>query len=102
VTVTWSPAAETAYLRYLSHLVGLNPTAALRAEREISSAAANLVDFPLAHREARWEGLREQVLHRWKKLIVYRVEAERILIVAFLDARQDLSAIDLDRDGWTA
>lgn len=77
-------------MTYLRYVVRENPTSARRAEGEISAAADNLADFPLAHRASRWAGLRELVLRRWKKLIVYRVEQDRVVIVAFLDARQHL------------
>lgn len=87
--VQWSRRAETELEGFLDYLSARAPSLVRAARDGAYSAAANLADFPLAHREARWDGLRELVLHRWKRLVVYRVEAERILIVAFLDTRQD-------------
>jgi plasmid stabilization system protein ParE len=92
VRTTWLPRAKRALRDYLFYLREQAPNLVPEAEQELREAALQLGDFPYAHREARWPGLRELPLRRWKKLIVYRVEADRVVIVAFFDLRQDLAA----------
>lgn len=93
---TWLPRAKRSLRNYLLYLRELSPALFAEAEQELREAALQLCQFPYAHREARWPGLREVYVPRWKKLIVYRVEQDRVVIVAFFDARQDLSATELE------
>lgn len=88
----WLPSAKRALRNYLFYLRDQAPSLVFQAEQELREASLQLCDFPYAHREARWPGLRELYVPRWKKLIVYRVEQDRVVIVAFFDARQDLGA----------
>lgn len=90
---TWLPAPKRALRAYLVYLQAHAPKLVWEAGEEIRAGALQLSQWPFAHRESRWPGLREFVLRRWKKLIVYRVEADRVVILAFLDLRQDLGAL---------
>jgi plasmid stabilization system protein ParE len=91
--VLWSKRAEAGLEAFLDYLALHAPALVRRARDDAYSAAADLADFPFAQRAARWPGLRELPLRRWKKLIVYRVEADRVVIVAFFDLRQDLGTV---------
>lgn len=90
---TWLPRAKRALRDYLFYLREQAPNLVPEAEQELREAALQLVDFPYAQRAARWPSLRELPLRRWKKLIVYRVEVDRVVIVAFFDLRQDLGTV---------
>lgn len=87
----WSEGAEQAYLEFLVLLRDAAPASARRAQREIERSTNRLARQPYTGREARWPGLRELSFTRWKKIVVYQVKAEQVSIVAFYDARQDLT-----------
>ncbi len=86
----WLVPARRRFLDYLAGLKHVNAPAAAEALQEIEQAVELLARRPAIGRPSRWPGLREWSLLRWKKLLVYRIESERILIVAFYDARQDM------------
>lgn len=44
----------------------------------------------------RWSGCRELSLLRWKKIVVFKIFPDRLSVLAFLDARQDLDVITLN------
>lgn len=91
--VEWSGPAQRAFDAYIDYLVETSPHAAERASNQIIAATERLGRRPKLGRPSRWKGLREWSLLRWKKIVVYRLEADRLRIVAFYDARQDLSRV---------
>ncbi|WP_158285965.1 MULTISPECIES: type II toxin-antitoxin system RelE/ParE family toxin [unclassified Caulobacter] len=94
--VKWTTPAQQSAERFLDLLLGLNSLAAKRASEEIQAATRRLVYMPTPGRASqRWPGARELSLVRWKKLIVFKILPDRISVIAFLDARQDLDVIDL-------
>ena len=93
--IFWSLRAARELESFLGYLALHAPLLVGEARRQTYAATESLAKFPHAHRAARWAGLREMVVPRWKKLIVYRVETDRVVIIAFLDARQDLDAVKL-------
>lgn len=93
MTVEWSGPAQRAFDAYIDHLIEVAPHSAQRASKEVIAAAERLGRRPLMGRPSRWPGLREWSLLRWKKIVVYRVDADRLLILAFYDARQDLARV---------
>jgi plasmid stabilization system protein ParE len=97
MNVQWSGPAERAVELFLDWLEERNPSSRRRAQTEIRAAGSRLGRHPLIGRQARWQGLRELSLTRWKKILVYRVGAEDVTIVALYDARQDLRRVDPER-----
>lgn len=89
--VVWSLAANRQLIDYLDYLAEHDERLSVRAKRDIVGRVSLLGRRPQTGRNARWPGLREFSLTRWRKLIVYRVEDGRVIVVAFYDARQDLS-----------
>ena len=90
----WSREARAALTAYLDDLHAAAPAVTRVAKNAIRQEARGLGRRPLKARESRWAGLREWSLPRWKKLLVLRVDPDEVVILAFLDARQDLSGID--------
>jgi plasmid stabilization system protein ParE len=62
----WSRSAKDAYLSYLTHLNEVAPASAVRFQAELEWATAHLQKRPMIARKARWNGLREWSLLRWK------------------------------------
>ena len=93
MTVEWSRPAQRAFDAYIDYLIEASPRTAQQASNEIIAATERLGRRPNMGRPSRWKGLREWSLPRWKKIVVYRVEAGRLRIVAFYDGRQDLSRV---------
>jgi plasmid stabilization system protein ParE len=93
MSVEWSGPARRAFNTYIDYLIEAAPRSAQRASREIAAATERIGRRPLIGRPSRWPGLREWSLRRWKKIVVYRVEAEQIVILALYDARQDLTRV---------
>ncbi|HCK83778.1 MAG TPA: hypothetical protein DHW63_04455 [Hyphomonadaceae bacterium] len=91
--VEWSGPAQRAFDAYIDYLIETSPRVAQRASREIVAATERLGRRPNLGRPSRWKGLREWSLLRWKKIVVYRVDAGRLRIVALYDARQDLARV---------
>lgn len=91
--VEWTPPARSSLNAYFDYLGEQAPSLTGDARAEIERAVGRLGVRPLMGRPARWSGLREWSLLRWKKIVVYRVKENRIEILAFYDARQDLSRV---------
>jgi plasmid stabilization system protein ParE len=93
--VRWSQRATTEFIEYLAYLEERNPSVRNVARLDISTRVERLGRRPMIGRSSRWLGLRELTLSRWRKIAVYRVETERVYIVALLDSRRDLTAVNL-------
>lgn len=91
--VEWTTPAEVSLETYLDFLAARSPVIAPEARADIQKSIGLLGEHPLLGRPARWPGLRELSLLRWRKITVYRVEEERVLIMALYDARRDLSRV---------
>jgi|CXWL01.1.fsa_nt_gi plasmid stabilization system protein ParE len=91
--VEWTTPAEVGLDAYLGYLAARNPAIAPEARADIQKSTALLGDHPFLGRPAHWPGLRELSLLRWRKIAVYRVEEQPVLILALYDARQDLSQV---------
>lgn len=66
-----------------------NPSAAKQAEEDIAVAINLAAAFPMANRAARSEFERIKSLPKWHKIIIYKVEIDRIVIVSIRDTRQE-------------
>lgn len=89
----WSEPALSAFSDFLDHLDEYSLAAADRAEAEIKAMLWRLAEHPHQGRLSRWPGLLEWSAVDWKKIIVYRQCPDGIRIIAFYDARQDLSVV---------
>ena len=89
----WSAAAAASLAAFIELLHGVNPALSRVARRDIRLRAGRLCKHPFMARPSRWPGMRELSLTRWRKILVYRVEENQVRIVAFYDARQDLSRV---------
>lgn len=92
-TVEWSAKAERQldiWIAYLRAAAGAD--LAKRANDEVRSKAAGLARFS-GYRESWWPGYQHTSLGDWHKLLVYRVESDRVIIRALYDMRQDLSRV---------
>jgi plasmid stabilization system protein ParE len=90
----WAAPARQALRAFLDLLGARNAPVMPKASKDIL-AAADLISrrIGVGH-PARWEGLFEYGLPRWKKILVYRATDDAVTIVAFYDARQDLRSVD--------
>ena len=92
----WTQPAERELEAYLDYLSGYDIKTAQRARREIQQIADQTARMPgLARRSLRWRDRYERSVRYWKKLLVMRIDDGRVEVVAFLDTRRDLDAVDL-------
>jgi plasmid stabilization system protein ParE len=91
MTVRWTAAAQKDFDAYLIYLHEHDPRIAQTAKSDIRSRAELLGKRPGIGRNARWPGLNEFSLTRWRKIIVYKTLRNGVAIIAFYDARQDLA-----------
>ncbi len=92
-TVEWSSRAErqlASWIRYLVRVAGAE--LAERANTEVQEKAASLAQFS-GHRESWWPDYQHISLGDWHKLLVYRVEGNRVIVAALYDMRQDLTRV---------
>jgi len=90
----WSEPALEAFGAFLDRLDDYSEATADKAEAEIKRTLKRLARSPHQGHRSRWPGLLEWSARRWTKIIVYREAPIGIRILAFYDARQDLTAVD--------
>ncbi len=99
--VYWTPTALQDLASILSHIAAENPAAAVAIIDSLEARARSL--GTLTPRGRTVPELREIGVHQYRELIerpwrlVYTVEAERVALVAVLDARRDLQTLLLER-----
>ena len=91
--VRWSTEARDAQRAWLDHLEEIDPRLTDRALAESEALSLRTGARPFRFRPSRWRGLREASLVRWRKVIVFQVLADEVLIISFYDARQDLTGV---------
>ena len=89
----WSSEAKGQQRDWLAYLAGIDPTLATRGGRFVDRRTLAIATRLSDGRPSRWPGLREVSLIDWHKLVVYREDDAEVLILAFYDTRQDLSAV---------
>ena len=92
-TSRWSIDAQRQFGGWLNYLVAENEALGKDAAIIIEARAAKLAQRPFDGRPSRWPSLRELSLPRWRKLLIYEVKDAEVVIIAFYDMRQDLSAV---------
>jgi plasmid stabilization system protein ParE len=75
--------------RYLGMLLSRNARSEEKAARDIQRAVELAATFPMANRAARTESERIKSLPKWHKIIIYKVEVDRIVIVSIPVTRQE-------------
>lgn len=99
--VYWTPTALQDLASILAHVAADNPDAAVAAILRLEARADSLRTLTPRGRTA--PELREIGVHQYRELIerpwrlIYTVEAERVAVVAVLDARRDLATLLLER-----
>lgn len=91
--VRWSREARDAQRAWLDHLETIDPRLTDRALAESEALSTSTGKRPYSFRASRWGGLREASLIRWHKIIVFQVTKDAVAIIAFYDARQNLSRV---------
>ena len=92
-TVEWSSKAERQLGSWIDHLAEqAGPETAKRANDEARRKAEKLASFS-GYRRSRWEGYQELSLGNWRKIVVFRLTRDRVVIVALYDMRQDLGRV---------
>ncbi len=91
-TVEWAARAEMQLAGWIDYLAAEATDAlAKEANYDVRAKSDRLGKRPFDHRLSRWPGYREMSLIRWRKIAVYQVLDDKVVVVAFYDARQDLS-----------
>lgn len=86
--VVWSPRAVQHLSRLRRYIEKENPKAASKVARRILDVVSLLQTMPHAGRPGRVPGTRELVIADTPFLVVYRVQARTLQIVAVLHAAQ--------------
>ena len=87
LAVIWTDDATADFHGILDYIAARNVAAADRIEALIQYTADRLPDHPYIHRPGRVPGTREAIVHP-NYILVYRVGAAAIEILAVLHARQ--------------
>lgn len=87
--VLWRDLAEQELMAIVEHVMLDNPPAAVRLYERLSNAAKSLADFPERFRSGAEPESRELVVPGTPYIIVYRVAADTVEIVAVFHAAQD-------------
>lgn len=85
--VAWNVEALDQLDNILGYIEERNPPAALRIRRMVDAATERIAALPRLYRPGRVPATREAVVHP-NYILVYRVEPERVVIVAVLHTRQ--------------
>ena len=88
MAVTWSPRARGQLNELVTHIAHDDPDAADRMIDRIFAATANLESYPALGRPGRIEGTRELIVSGMPYIVAYRVQQERVHIVAVWHASQ--------------
>lgn len=91
--VRWSEEARNAQREWLDSLERQDSRLTDRALAESEALSLRTGAHPFAYRPSRWQGLREASLLRWRKIIVFQVLPDEVVVISFYDTRQDLSRV---------
>lgn len=91
--VRWSEEARSAQRLWLDALEQRDPRLTDRALAESEALSLRIGAHPFTYRPSRWRGLREASLLRWRKIIVFQVLPDEVVILSIYDTRQDLSRV---------
>ena len=86
--ITWLAEADRTFNSQIAYLGERNPAAAIDMGDAIMSAIARLADAPQSARPGRIVGTRELVVTGTPFIVVYRIEADTVLILRVLHGAQ--------------
>lgn len=92
--IAWTDSARESFDVFLEEQLAYRRSAAVRARDDVRKALALITVRPGIGRRSEWAGLKRWSVLEWNKIIIYREMPEGIRIIAFYDARQDLTAVD--------
>ena len=87
LTLVWRESALADARAIFTYIAERNASAAARLLEAIEATAERLVEHPYMFRSGRVPGTREAVVHP-NYILIYRVTAEAVEIVALVHARQ--------------
>ncbi|WP_372691825.1 type II toxin-antitoxin system RelE/ParE family toxin [Brevundimonas sp.] len=90
----WTQPARESYDAFLQHLLEQNKRRAILARNDLQDAVALLCRRPQVGRRSEWPGLKRWSVPEWDKIIIFREIPDGVRVVAFYDARQDLTVVD--------
>ena len=99
--VFWSDVAENDLKEIIGYISIRNPSNAKKILRKIKSKASSLYTFPERGRivpELQKQGIsqyRELIISPWR--LIYRISEKEIFVLSFLDSRQNVEDILLNR-----
>lgn len=96
--VLWSREARESQREWLDRMEALDPRLTDRALAESEALSKRIGDRPFSFRPSRWMGFREASLLRWRKILVFQVLPDAVVIISFYDARQDLADVQPGSD----
>ena len=88
MNVEWLPSAARTLEARLSYIAERNARAAVDTGNAIEAAVSRLADFPESARPGRVPGTRELVVPATPFIVVYRIEATRVVILRVLHGAQ--------------
>jgi len=92
--VQWTQPARESYDVFLEYLLERDKRWAIRARNDLQDALALICQRPQIGRRSEWLGLKRWSVPEWDKIIIFREIPDGIRVVAFYDARQDLTVVD--------
>jgi toxin ParE1/3/4 len=88
--VIWEGEAKRELREAIAYIRKDSPAAAKRVNERIKLAARALEHFPDKYRAGPVGGTREQVIQGLPYIMVYRVEADHVRVVAFFHTSRDI------------
>lgn len=86
--VVWTPRAEADLDDTVSFIARDKPSSAMRVVQRISDLVSQLEHSPYMGRQGEKTGTRELVFAPWPYIAVYRVTADRVLILRVRHAKR--------------
>ena len=86
--IEWLPDARRSFASQIDYIAGRNPRAAVEIGDEIEAAVSRLMDHPEIARPGRVPGTRELLVSGTPYIVVYRVEADAVVILRVLHDAQ--------------
>jgi toxin ParE1/3/4 len=86
--IEWLPEAARNLASHLAYVGERNPYAAIELGDAIEAALDRLTEFPESARPGRVRGTRELVVARTPYIVVYRLEADAIVVLRVLHGAQ--------------
>jgi toxin ParE1/3/4 len=90
--IEWLLDAEREAGHQLDYIAENNPSAAIKADEAIRSATRTLAQYPKIGRLGRVRGTRELPIGGTPYILIYRIEADAVVVIQLLHGAQDWPA----------